>query len=142
MCKTFRPKIRQLNLETNSFVLGSGKAKAMTKKIYLSDGAYAAIDARGLVLTAENGIEATDTVVLDDEGWARLVAFMRSILEGESPEVGPGSGQPNGTKASKTLAILRCSSLHTRRVAGSTPAAPTTSLLRILESFAGFFGHT
>lgn len=34
------------------------------RKIYLGDGAYAALDDRGLALTAENGIAITDTVVL------------------------------------------------------------------------------
>lgn len=36
-------------------------------KAYLGDGAYAAVDERGFVLTAENGIEATDTVVICDD---------------------------------------------------------------------------
>lgn len=34
------------------------------RKAYLGDGAYAAIEDRGLAITAENGLEATDTVVL------------------------------------------------------------------------------
>jgi hypothetical protein len=45
-------------------------------KVYLSDGAFAELDPRGIVLTAEDGYEATDTVVLDDVGWARLKEFV------------------------------------------------------------------
>jgi hypothetical protein len=57
-------------------------------KVYLSDGAYPAVDERGLVLTAENGIEATDTVVLDDVAWERLQEFVRvrQILERGRPD--------------------------------------------------------
>lgn len=35
------------------------------KKTYLGDGVYAAIEEFGLVLTTENGIEATNTIVLE-----------------------------------------------------------------------------
>ena len=44
----------------------------MTKH-YLGDGAYAEDDGFALVLTAENGIRATDTVVLEPEAVEKLL---------------------------------------------------------------------
>lgn len=45
---------------------------------YLGDGAYVGIDRAGaLILTAENGIEATDTVVLEDTTLIALALYMR-----------------------------------------------------------------
>jgi hypothetical protein len=56
------------------------------RKVYLGDGAYATTDVRGLVLTAENGIEVTDTIVLDESAWDRLVAFVRAVVDYEHGE--------------------------------------------------------
>ena len=58
-------------------------ARERPPKTYLGDGAYAEWDERGLVLTAENGIEVTDTVVLEPEV---LVALIR-YLSAAAPEV-------------------------------------------------------
>lgn len=40
-------------------------AKMTDQKVYLGDGAYASFDGFAITLTAENGIEATDSVVLE-----------------------------------------------------------------------------
>ena len=59
----------------------------MNQKVYLGDGAYVALEDDGLVLTAENGIEATDRVVL---GSFELEVFLnwlrdRGIIKAWSP---------------------------------------------------------
>lgn len=55
-------------------------------KVYLGDGAYAAFDGYALVLTTEDGIRATNTVVLEPEVYAQLVKYARqlgwAVLEG------------------------------------------------------------
>ena len=48
-------------------------------KVYLGDGAYARFDGYGIVLTAENGIRATDTIYLEPEVYRALVAFVDSL---------------------------------------------------------------
>lgn len=50
-------------------------------KIYLGDGAYAGTDrARGcIVLTAEDGIRATDTVVLEAEPLIAFLAYLEAL---------------------------------------------------------------
>lgn len=45
-------------------------------KTYLGDGAYAAIEHGSIVLTAENGIVATDTVVLERDVLIALLDFL------------------------------------------------------------------
>lgn len=49
----------------------------MNKK-YLGDGCSAEIDVRGIVLTTSNGIEDTNTIVLEPEVWGALVQFVAS----------------------------------------------------------------
>jgi hypothetical protein len=58
----------------------------VTAKVYLGDGVYATTDVRGVVLTAENGLEVTDTIVLDEASWERLVAYVRAVVEYEHGE--------------------------------------------------------
>lgn len=48
-------------------------------KKYLGDGAYVDFDGYQLILTAENGIVATDTVVLEPEVWYALVAYVEGL---------------------------------------------------------------
>ncbi len=43
-----------------------------TQKTYLGDGVYADVEHGMIKLTAENGIEATDTIYLDPEVFAAL----------------------------------------------------------------------
>ena len=45
-------------------------------KLYLGDGAYAAFDGWSIILTAENGICATDTVCLEPQVSKALVDFI------------------------------------------------------------------
>lgn len=44
-------------------------------KVYLGDGAYAEYDGYHIVVTAENGIIATDTVALEDKVFHSLLLF-------------------------------------------------------------------
>lgn len=48
-------------------------------KSYLGDGVYVDVDAGGLVLTAENGIAATDTIYLDPEVWQALLDYVANL---------------------------------------------------------------
>lgn len=48
-------------------------------KQYLGDGAYVDFDGFGLVLTAENGITATDRIVLEPPVWRALVRYARAL---------------------------------------------------------------
>lgn len=50
----------------------------MTKR-YLGDGAYVDFDGYALVLTAEDGIRATNTIVLEPEVYAALVAYVADL---------------------------------------------------------------
>ena len=49
------------------------------KKVYLGDGAYAEFDGYALVLTTENGISVTNTIVLEPEVYGALVRFVAAI---------------------------------------------------------------
>jgi hypothetical protein len=52
-------------------------------KEYLGDGLYANIESGALKLTAENGIQATDTVYLEPEVYAALLRYVeRASREG------------------------------------------------------------
>lgn len=48
-------------------------------KIYLGDAVYAEHDGFAVILTTENGIEATNTIVLEPEVWAALLAWHQRI---------------------------------------------------------------
>ena len=52
------------------------------RKVYLGDGAYAEFDGYGSVLTAENGIEATDTVYFEPEVLKAFEMFVADIRAG------------------------------------------------------------
>lgn len=49
----------------------------MKNKCYLGDGVYIAHDGYSLILTTENGISITNTIVLEPEVVAALSAYMR-----------------------------------------------------------------
>lgn len=49
------------------------------EKQYLGDGLYADFDGFHIVLTAENGISATDTVYLDAEVYDALVGYVTRL---------------------------------------------------------------
>jgi hypothetical protein len=46
-------------------------------KRYLGDGVYADVNELGLVLTTENGIETTNTIVLEPEVLAEFLRYVR-----------------------------------------------------------------
>lgn len=57
-------------------------------KTYLGDGAYAEYTKDGeMIITAENGIRATDTVVLDIYGLAKFLRFIEEIKEADKRSV-------------------------------------------------------
>jgi hypothetical protein len=47
------------------------------QKVYLGDGAYVQWDGNGLMLTAENGIVATDTVYLEVEVISSFLRYLK-----------------------------------------------------------------
>lgn len=48
-------------------------------KRYLGDGAYVDFDGFALVLTAENGVSATDRIVLEPAVWDALVEYVEAL---------------------------------------------------------------
>ena len=54
------------------------------RKAYLGDGLYADFDGYHIVLTAENGVETTNTVYLDPAVFDALVAYNEK-LRAKSP---------------------------------------------------------
>ncbi len=46
-------------------------------KEYIGDGVYAAFDGFALILTTENGIEVTNTVVIEPREWATLTMYVQ-----------------------------------------------------------------
>jgi hypothetical protein len=56
----------------------------VTNKEYLGDAVYAKMDRSGcIVLTTENGIRATNTIILEPEVWAALVLFVKRTAQPE-----------------------------------------------------------
>ncbi len=50
-------------------------------KVYLGDGAYANFDGYHVVLTAENGIYATDTVALEPEVLNSFLGYIERLKQ-------------------------------------------------------------
>ncbi len=48
-------------------------------KEYLGDGAYINFDGYQIILTAENGIRATDTIVLEPEVLERFLRYVERL---------------------------------------------------------------
>lgn len=48
-------------------------------KRYLGDGVYAEFDGFAVRLTAENGLEATDTIVIEPDVWDALEQFQADV---------------------------------------------------------------
>ncbi len=57
-------------------------------KEYLGDGVYADFDGEHIVLTAENGTTATDTVYLNREVFEALVGYEKRLRGGKDEETG------------------------------------------------------
>ncbi len=53
-----------------------------SSKRYLGDGVYVDIDERGIVLTTEDGIRATNTIVLEPEVIAALEQYLKESRAG------------------------------------------------------------
>lgn len=64
-------------------------------KAYLGDGAYVDFDGYALVLTAENGIAATDRIVLEPSVYAALVAYVAKL---KAPVGPPSSDYDEGSR--------------------------------------------
>jgi hypothetical protein len=58
----------------------------MKPKAYLGDGVYVREDeGRGLVLTTENGMRETNTIVLEPEVWRALASYVARVSTPEDP---------------------------------------------------------
>jgi hypothetical protein len=55
------------------------------EKVYLGDGVYAIFDGESIILTTENGIEVTNTIVLDISVMYGFVDFLREVMESIGP---------------------------------------------------------
>ena len=56
----------------------------MSKKTYIGDSVYAAFDGYAIVLTTENGMGASNTIVLEPAVYRQLVAFVDALAESAS----------------------------------------------------------
>jgi len=52
-------------------------------KVYIGDGCYIDFDGYALVLTTENGIEATNRIVLEPSVYAALVEYVDGLRSGQ-----------------------------------------------------------
>lgn len=52
----------------------------MSDKRYLGDGCYVRFDGFALWLTAENGIDVTDTICLEPEVYTALKAYVADLM--------------------------------------------------------------
>jgi len=55
--------------------------KGVQVKAYLGDAVYADFDGYSIVLTTENGIETTNTIVMEPEVWAALKDYVAALKE-------------------------------------------------------------
>ena len=56
------------------------------RKIYLGDGVYCEYDDYNLILTTENGIEVTNTIVLEPIVYMELIKFVRSTANSDDED--------------------------------------------------------
>ena len=54
------------------------------KKQYIGDGVYVAFDGYAIVLTTENGIDVTNTIVLEPEVFAALLRYQTALNSEQS----------------------------------------------------------
>lgn len=57
----------------------SDEEEVMSTKQYLGDGVYVCTDGYGLVVTTENGVEATNTVYLEPKTLEALMEYVKNI---------------------------------------------------------------
>jgi hypothetical protein len=53
----------------------------MTEKRYLGDGVYVQFDGYDIILTTENGIERTNTIILEPEVTNSFLKYIESLKE-------------------------------------------------------------
>lgn len=58
-------------------------------KQYLGDGVYVDVNALGLVLTTEDGLKTTNTIVLEPEVFEALRRYVTDVLVRRDPKVDP-----------------------------------------------------
>jgi len=58
------------------------------RKEYLGDGVYVEWDGNGLVLTTENGVRKTNTIVLEPEVYTNLTKYVEVIERRQASEEG------------------------------------------------------
>lgn len=61
-------------------------------KRYIGDGCYVEYDGYGLVLTTEDGIRATNRIVLEPDVYSALIAYVDDLRSGT--EIVPIVSQP------------------------------------------------
>lgn len=55
-------------------------------KQYIGDGVYVDFDGFSLILTTENGISVTNTIVLEPDVWRALIEYVKSLIEPSAPD--------------------------------------------------------
>lgn len=55
-------------------------------KRYIGDGVYVCLEGGMLCLTTENGIETTNTIYLEPEGWRALKVWVEQFEHPEKPK--------------------------------------------------------
>ncbi len=55
-------------------------------KTYIGDGVYCEFDGYAFVLTTENGIEITNTIVLEPEVYSALIKYVKFTVDNEDNE--------------------------------------------------------
>jgi hypothetical protein len=57
-----------------------------TSKVYLGDAVYIDHDGYNVILTTENGYEATNTIVLEPAVLESLLSYVKQLVTNENPE--------------------------------------------------------
>jgi hypothetical protein len=58
----------------------------MSKKAYIGDGVYVDYDGWNLILTAEDGIKATNTIYLEPDVLRSLLDYVEQFKNGDDPK--------------------------------------------------------
>ena len=72
--------LKMENLNVDLQLRGIRREQLVNDKDYLGDGVYIALDNTGaLVLTTENGIKITNTIVLEPEVYSALLLYVERL---------------------------------------------------------------
>ncbi|HUE84496.1 MAG TPA: hypothetical protein VMO26_00310 [Vicinamibacterales bacterium] len=93
----------------------------MTRKLYLGDGAYAAFDGWHVVVTTEDGYEATNTIYLDRSVYEALVDFAEVAFRLAESKGGP-DGHPKVEREQTARRDPRCMLPRAQNEARGIPA--------------------